>query len=381
MAENIVDTKKKEKKQKRRVDTPLLIVTFVLVVFGLIMMFSASYANAWYMFGDSYHYIKNQLLFAVIGIAAMLVISRINYHILHKFAWILYLVSVVLLVITLFMPPINNSKRWIILPGLPTFQPSELAKFAIILLFSHIASIKNEKMKEFKYGFLQPIIIMGVIAAIMLQQPHLSGTILILMVGSVLMLIAGTKFRWFGIAGAIAVPLGVAFIFFSDKMEYAMSRINMWIDPFQDRTGDGHQIIQSLLAIGSGGIMGLGLGNSRQKHLYVPEPQNDFIFSIICEELGFVGALFIIILFLVFVFRGFAVAMKAPDRFGALLTIGITCQIGIQAMLNIAVVSGTVPNTGISLPFFSQGGTSLAMLLAEVGVMLSVSRYSSIKKL
>ncbi len=381
MAENTIEVQHKEKKQKRRVDTPLLIVTFVLVVFGLIMMFSASYANAWYMFGDSYHYIKSQLPIAILGLVVMLVISRINYHVLHKFAWILYIVSIALLVVTLFMPPLNNSKRWIILPGVPNFQPSELAKFAIIALFSHIASIKNEKMKEFKYGFLQPIILMGVIAAIMLQQPHLSGTILIVMVGSVLMLIAGTRFRWFALVGAIAAPLGVAYIYFSEKLEYAMSRINMWIDPFQDRTGDGHQIIQSLLAIGSGGIMGLGLGNSRQKHLYVPEPQNDFIFSIICEELGFVGALFIIILFLVFIFRGFAVAMKAPDKFGALLAIGITCQIGIQAMLNIAVVSGTVPNTGISLPFFSQGGTSLAILLAEVGVLLSVSRYSSIKKL
>lgn len=381
MAENVQKTAKKPKKQVLRMDTPLLIVTLVLVVFGLIMMFSASYANAWYMFGDSYYYIKRQLIFAVIGLMAMLVISRINYHVLHKLAWIFYVVSIVLLIVTLFMPPINNSRRWIIIPGVTTFQPSELAKFAIILLFSHIASVKNEKMKEFKYGFLQPIILIGIIAAIMLQQTHLSGTILIILVGSVLMVIAGTKLRWFGIAGAIAVPLGVAFIFLSEKMEYAMSRINMWIDPFQDRTGDGHQIIQSLLAIGSGGIMGLGLGNSRQKHLYVPEPQNDFIFSIICEELGFVGALFIIILFLFFIFRGFAVAMKAPDKFGALLAIGITCQIGIQTFLNIAVVSGTIPNTGISLPFFSQGGTSLAMLLAEMGVLLSVSRFSSIKKL
>ncbi len=361
-------------------DTPLLVVTLILVVFGLIMMFSASFANAWYMFGDSYHYIKKQALFAVVGIVAMLVLSRINYHVYHKFAWLLYGASLLLLVVTLFMPPLNNSRRWIIIGGF-TLQPSEIAKFAIILLFAHIGSVKPEKMKEFKYGFLQPLILIGLVAIIMIKQPHLSGTILIGLVGMVLMFISGTKLRWFGLSAVIIIPAGAAYVLLSKKVDYALSRINMWIDPFQDPTDKGHQIIQSLLAIGSGGLMGLGLGNSRQKHLYVPEPQNDFIFSIICEELGYIGALFVIILFLVFIFRGFAIAMNAHDKFGALLAIGITTQIGLQAFLNIAVVSGTIPNTGISLPFFSQGGTSLAMLLAEVGVLLSVSRYSAIKKL
>ncbi len=371
--------KKTIKSDKPKSDTALLSVTIVLVVFGLIMMFSASYANALYMFGDSFHYIKKQVLYAALGVAAMLVISRINYRILHKFAWPLMAVSYILLVLTLFMPPINNARRWIVI-GSSTFQPSEIVKFAVIVLFAHFVAVKPEKMKDFKYGFLQPLLVLGAIAAVMLNQTHLSGTILICLVGVVMMFIGGTKPKWFALTALTAVPAGVAFVFLADKMDYAMERIEMWQNPFLDRTGAGHQTIQSLLAIGSGGLMGLGLGNSRQKHLYVPEPQNDFIFSIICEELGFIGALFVIALFIIFVYRGFSVAVHARDKFGAMLAIGITVQIGLQAMLNIAVVSNTVPNTGISLPFFSQGGTSLAMLLAQVGVLLSVSRYSSVSK-
>ncbi|MEA5050344.1 MAG: putative lipid II flippase FtsW [Oscillospiraceae bacterium] len=363
-----------------RMDASLVTVTLVLVVIGLIMMFSASYANAYYMYGDSFHFIKRQAVYAVLGIAAMFFFSNVNYHIYHRLAWPLMIASLVLLVLTLFMPELNGAKRWIIIGGF-TFQPSEIVKFAVIVLFAHFASTEPEKMKTFKYGFLRPLAILGVIAVIMLQQPHLSGTILICLVGCVLMFVGGTKARWFGVTAVTVLPLGVAFVYLADKMDYAMQRVQMWINPFQDPTGEGHQIIQSLLAIGSGGLMGLGLGNSRQKHLYVPEPQNDFIFSIICEELGFIGALFVILLFLVFIFRGFAVAMHARDKFGAMLAIGVTTQIGVQAFLNIAVVSGAIPNTGISLPFFSQGGTSLAMLLAEVGVLLSVSRYSMLKKL
>ncbi|MEG1985364.1 MAG: putative lipid II flippase FtsW [Oscillospiraceae bacterium] len=360
-------------------DRALLIVTLILVVFGLIMMLSASFANAYYMWGDSYHFIKNQAVYAVLGIVAMFVISNINYRILHKFAWPIFIVSYILLAITLFMPKLNGARRWIII-GTFTFQPSEIVKFAVIAVFAHMIATKPERMKEFKYGYIYPLMILGAIAAIMLNQTHLSGTILICLVGCVMMYVGGTRIKWFALTGVAVVPLGVAFIFLAEKMEYAITRIQIWQNPFLDRTGDGHQIIQSLLAIGSGGLMGLGLGNSRQKHLYVPEPQNDFIFSIICEELGFIGALLVIALFLVFIVRGFAIALNARDKFGAMLAIGITAQIGLQALLNIAVVSGTIPNTGISLPFFSQGGTSLAMLLAEVGVLLSVSRYSSVKK-
>lgn len=374
-----VKAKKEQGTPRPKPDSALTIVTLVLVIFGLIMMASASFANAYYMFGDSFHYIKTQAVYAVMGLVAMYIISHINYRIFHKFAWIIFAVSYVMLVVTLFMPPLNNARRWIIIGGF-TFQPSELVKFAVIILFSHWVSVHPERMKEFKYGFLYPLLVLGAIAAIMLQQTHLSGTILICLVGCVLMFIGGTRMKWFGLTAATVVPLGVAFVFLADKMDYAMERITIWLDPFVDRTGAGHQIIQSWLAIGSGGLMGLGLGNSRQKHLYVPEPQNDFIFSIICEELGFIGAVFIILLFVLFIFRGFAIAMKARDKFGALIAIGVTAQIGLQAMLNIAVVTGTIPNTGISLPFFSQGGSSLFVLLCEVGVLLSVSRYSSVMR-
>lgn len=370
---------KRIKSSKARPDPTLLIVTLVLTVFGLIMMFSASYANAIYYKKDGFFYIRGQIIWAVIGLAAMIAISFVNYRILHKFVWPLYIVSEILLVITLFMPPINDAKRWIIIGSL-TFQPSELSKFAIIALFAHLIAINPLKMKTFKYGFLMPMGLLGGIALITMQQTHLSATILIFLVGFIMMFLGGTKLRWFGISAGIVLPAGFAYIFFSDKMGYAMERITTWLDPFKDRTGAGHQTIQSLLAIGSGGLMGLGLGNSRQKHLYVPEPQNDFIFAIICEELGFIGAAFVIILFLIFIVRGFAIAMKARDKFGAMLAIGITVQIGLQALLNIAVVTNTVPNTGISLPFFSQGGTSLVMLLAQVGVLLSISRFSAVGK-
>lgn len=374
-------TTKKKKRIKlsvAQVDTPLLVVTLILVVFGLIMMFSAGFASALYMFGDSYRYISRQLIFAVIGIVAMFIVSFINIKFLHKWAWVIYGISEGLLAVTLFMPPINDARRWIVI-GSFTLQPSELSKVAIIILFAHIISANPLKMREFKYGFLMPILALGGVAGIMFFQPHMSGIIIILMIGLIMMFIGGTKLRWFGISAAIGVPAGIAAILATEKLDYVLTRLEMWIDPLKDRLGDGHQTYQSLLAIGSGGLMGLGLGNSRQKHLYVPEPQNDFIFAIICEELGLIGALFVIILFVFFVYRGLRIALNAKDKFSAMIAMGVTVHVGLQAFLNIAVVSNTIPNTGISLPFFSSGGTSLAILLAEVGLLLSISRYSNVK--
>lgn len=363
----------------QKMDTFLLVTVLLLVVFGLIMMFSASYANALYLFGDSYYFIKSQLRYAILGVVLMLIASRVSYKFYYKWAWPIMIVSYILLFLTLFMRPINGAKRWIIIGGF-TFQPSELVKFAVIALFAKLIADAPEKMKDFKYGFLLFMGILGAIALIMLQQTHLSGTILILLIGAVLMFVGGSKLRWFAIVGGLGVTGLAAYVLLSDKMEYAMSRIYTWIDPFQYTTDQGYQTVQSLLAIGSGGLMGLGLGNSRQKHLYVPEPQNDFVFSIICEELGFVGAVLVIILFMLFIIRGFAIALRARDRFSSLMAIGITSQIGVQAILNIAVVTNSVPNTGISLPFFSQGGTSLVILLVETGILLSISRTAATKK-
>lgn len=360
------------------VDAPLLSITIVLVVFGLIMMFSASYAYAYYHNNDSFYYIKDQAFYAVFGFIVMLIASRYDYRKLHKFAAPLYILTVILLVVTLFMPPINNARRWILLPGFQ-FQPSEIAKFSIILLFAHMISIGYDKMKNLVYGYIQFLIYTGIVAVIMLKQPHVSGTILIMSISFVILFIGGAKIKWFLITISVAVVGGGAFLKFSNKMEYALLRIEYWLKPFSDPQNLTYQTDQSLIAIGSGGLLGRGLGNSMQKHLYVPEPQNDFVFSIVCEELGFIGAVLLILLFLYFVVRGFSIALKAKDKFGALLAVGITAQIGLQALLNIAVVTNTVPNTGISLPFFSYGGTSLVMLLAEVGVLLSVSRYSKLE--
>jgi cell division protein FtsW len=296
----------------------------------------------------------------------------VDYHIFHKLAWPLLGISLVLLVVVLFMPEYNGCKRWLVLPGVGTLQPSEIAKFAVVLVFSHIISLNHDRMRSFAVGVLPFVLVLGVVAALMLLEPHLSGTLLILGIGAVLMFVGGTGLRWFVLAGVGgAAAIGAAVVVMPDLVPYAADRLRSWQDPFADPLGDGHQTIQSLYAIGSGGATGLGLGN---KHLFVPEPQNDFIFSIVCEELGFVGACAVVLLFVLLLWRGITIAAHAPDRFGALLVVGFTVQVALQAVLNVAVVTNTIPNTGISLPFFSSGGTSLMMLLGEMGIVLSVSR-------
>ena len=359
-------------------DLPFLVLILTLVAFGLVMLGSARWAVGLYRRGDAYAYLRPQLLFAAVGLAAMYAASRVDYHIYHKLAWPMLGLSLVLLVVVLFMPEYNGCKRWIVLPGLGTLQPSEIAKFSVVLVFSHIIALNQTRMAGFAVGVLPFAVILGVVAVLMLLEPHLSGTLLILAIGAVLMFVGGTGLRWFALAGAGGLTaLSLALILLPDLVPYATDRLASWLDPFADPLGDGHQTIQSLYAIGSGGVTGLGLGNSRQKHLYVPEPQNDFIFSILCEELGFVGALLVLLLFFLLLWRGMVIAVRAPDKFGALLVVGFVVQVCLQAVLNIAVVTNTIPNTGISLPFFSSGGTSLMMLLGEMGVVLSVSRQGS----
>ena len=358
-------------------DLPFLVLVLTLVGFGLVMLCSASSAVALYRRGDAFAYARPQLLYAALGIGAMWLASRVDYHIYHRFAWPLLALSLVLLVAVLFMPEYNGCKRWLVLPGLGTLQPSEIAKFAVVLVFSHIISLNHDRMGSFAVGVVPFVLVLGVVAVLMLLEPHLSGTLLILGIGAVLMFVGGTGLRWFVLAGAGgAAAIGAAILLMPDLVPYAASRLNSWLDPFADPLGDGHQTIQSLYAIGSGGAAGLGLG-SRQKHLFVPEPQNDFIFSILCEELGFIGACAVILLFSLLLWRGITLAAHAPDRFGALLVVGFVTQVAMQAVLNMAVVTNTIPNTGISLPFFSSGGTSLMMLLGEMGIVLSVSRGES----
>ena len=358
-------------------DVAFLAILLLLLCYGLLMLYSAGYAVALYRRGDAYAYIRPQLLFAALGVAAMYAASLVDYHIWHRLAWPLLGVSLVLLVIVLFMPEYNGCKRWIVLPGLGTLQPSEIAKFSVVLVFSHIISLNHDRMKTFSTGVLPFGLVLGAVAVLMLLEPHLSGTVLILGIGAVLMFVGGTGLRWFGIAAALGVgAVAAAVVLLPDLVPYAASRLASWQDPFADPLGEGHQTIQSLYAIASGGLVGLGLGNSRQKYLYVPEPQNDFIFSILCEELGFAGAALVILLFLALFLRGMSIAVRARDKFGALLVVGFVTQVILQAVLNIAVVTNTIPNTGISLPFFSSGGTSLMMLLGEMGIVLSVSRQA-----
>ncbi len=362
------------------IDKPFLVIVCTLVMFGLVMLFSASYATAYYRFkGDSFHFIGQQLVFAMLGIAVMMGVSFFDYHILHKFALPIMGITVVLLIVVLFMPELNYAKRWIFTP-IGTFQPSEVAKFAVIVLFAQIIAMNHERMKSFTYGVLPFLVILSVLALLLLAEPHVSGTVLLLGIGGLMMFVGGTGLGWFGLAiGGFGGAIGTALLLFPSLKDRIMGRVEHWLNPWLDPLGDGHQTIQSLYAIGSGGLTGLGIGNSKQKHLYLPEPQNDFIFSVVCEELGFIGALLVIALFIALLLRGVYIACHAKDKFGFMLVVGITIQVTLQAVFNVAVVTNTIPNTGISLPFFSYGGTSLLMLLGEMGVVLSVSRQSSIE--
>lgn len=373
-------------------DMPLFIFIMVLLAIGLVMLFSASFAYSYYNEGgNSYYYIQRQGLFAVAGVIAMLFISTFDYHRFHGLAYLIYGVSLILLAIVLackflsnyvnvywLCMPQDDAFRWITL-GVQ-FQPSEIAKFGLIAALSHYISRHTDEMQNFRVGILIPMAIVALPAALIFPEPHLSGTIIVLGLGIALMFIGGAKARWFVIGGSALVVL-IAF-YVMTKGGYQMNRVNVWLDPFNPELDpwDAWQTRQSLFAIGSGGLLGVGLGQSRQKYLYLPEPQNDFIFAIVCEELGLVGALVVIILFSLLIWRGMYVSLHAKDRFGMLLGLGISLQVGIQAVLNICVVTNTVPNTGISLPFFSSGGTSLLMLLGEMGILLNISRSANVEK-
>ena len=367
------------------IDIVFLLLVLVLLVLGLLALFSASFVFAYFNFGSSYFFISRQLGFAAAGVVAMLLISTIDYRILRPFAWLIFVLTVAMLLWSLTFPH-EGARRWINL-GVTTLQPSEIAKFAVVVLFAHL-SLKNEKYlsskrvgikKNITRGILPFLFVLIAFILPMYFQPHLSGMILIFSIGLVMMLVGGVDLKWFVLAGALAV-LGVILIITTGLIGYAEARLISWLEPESDPRGAGFQILQSLYAIGSGGMMGRGVGASTQKYLYLPEPQNDFIFAIVSEEVGFVGATIIILLFALLVWRGFVIALRCKDLFGALLAIGFTAQVGLQTILNIAVVTNTVPNTGISLPFFSYGGTALMMLLGQMGLVLSISRRSMVEK-
>ena len=362
---------------KGPIDLPFCLLVLLLTAIGLVMLLSASFPSAYYETDgqNPMFYFVRQGIFAIMGIAAMFLIGKINYQRFRGVAKLMLYLAIFLLVLVI-IPGIgltrNNATRWLGFGDLFTFQPSEIAKMAVVIYFSDSISRKKDKMRTTRYGILPYLLILGVLAVLMLLEPHLSGTVLILGTGAVLMLVGGIHWAWVG--AAISAVGAVAGLMITGVITYGQSRIAMWQNPFIDPRGEGYQLSQSLISIGSGGLLGVGLGKSRQKFLYLPEEHNDFIFAIICEELGLIGATLIMLLFAALILRGYWIALHARDRFGSLLVVGVTTLIAMQTFLNIGVVTGLLPTTGISLPFFSYGGTALSIQLAEMGIVLSVSR-------
>ena len=391
--EEQIQLKRAQKREQRRkereaweaargpLDLPFLLLVLVLLGIGMIMMMSASFPSA-QAEGDAFSYIKRQSIFAALGIFAMLWIGKINYQRFRGAANIAIIVSVILLILVI-IPGIgitrNHATRWLGLPiaGLDlTFQPTEVAKLGIIVFFAASIAKKRDRMLTFRDGIFPYLAILVGMAFLVILEPHMSGAILLLGIGAVMMIVGGI--HWLYVAAAAGVgTLGVYVLLFTDLMEkigYNSHRITTWRDPFWDPLEKSYQMAQSFITIGSGGLLGVGLGKSRQKFMFLPEEHNDFIFAVVCEELGLVGATLIMVLFALLIIRGYWLAIHARDRFGSLLIVGVITQIALQTFLNIAVVSGLIPATGISLPFFSYGGTALAIQLAEMGIVLSVSR-------
>lgn len=367
------------------INVSFFVLVIVLLTIGLVMMFSASYASAYYNTKnhDSLYYIKRQGIFAIVGVAIMILVSKINYNKIRQFTYWIAIFALICLVVVFAFPKVNGTHRWINL-GITTFQPSEIAKLALILVLAHLMARYPSRMNSLGFCAILVAIIMGTAGLVVLEN-HVSGFVLIAIIGFSMLFAGGvggkhTGYVLLAIVGFAILLVVVMVIAYKMDVSFVKDRIDAWIDKSYDPSDGRWQINNSLYAIGSGGFLGSGLGQSMQKYLYVSEPQNDFVFAIVCEELGFVGAVIIIVLFALLVYHGFMIALKAQNRYGSYLTMGICFQIGIQTVLNIAVVTDSVPNTGISLPFFSYGGTSILMLLAEMGLVLSVSRTADIEK-
>ena len=373
------------------IDMPFLMLTLLLVGLGLVMLLSASYASAYYKGLSPAYYFWRQAAFAVAGFPAMYFLSRFDYQQWRALS-IGVLVAALVLLVAVHIPGlgvrVNGALRWINLFGLQ-FQPSEIAKLGVILFFASRLSKRQEGIRSpyrgkgltgyalnklHNIGFMELLpygIVLVVIIVLLARQPHMSAIILILIIAAALLFAAGVNVGWFVLAGTLVGGVLLLMIFTTD---YMTTRMVTWVDPWSDPRGAGYQVTQSLMAIGSGGSLGLGLGNSRQKFLYLPEEHNDFIFSIVSEELGFIGAGLILVLFALLIIRGYWIALHARDRFGSLLVVGITTLLAFQTFLNVGVVTGLTPPTGISLPFFSYGGTALLIQMAEMGIILAVSR-------
>ncbi|MDD7184936.1 MAG: putative peptidoglycan glycosyltransferase FtsW [Ruminococcus sp.] len=373
-------------------DTSFLFFVYVMILLGtgLVMMSSASYAWAFSQTGDGLFYAKAQAKNIAIGLVAMIFFTGFDYHNFKKMrfrkrknsvptAIMFYLLGLILLVLVFFIGVDEGgsmgAKRWIIIAGV-NFQPSEVAKFTLIIFLAYMIELHHDKMKNFFNGIVVNMLFIGIYAVLIYKEPHVSGTILICIIGVSMIFCGDSSLKQiFSIAGVVAVIGGIViYTQAQDPDSYLSIRFKSWQDPFADVLNDTWQTSNSLIAIGSGGLFGLGFGNSRQKYLYLPESQSDFVFSIVCEELGFVGAFAIILVFVLLIIEGYSIAARCQDKFGCLVAVGITTQIAIQAIFNFCVVSNLVPNTGISLPFFSYGGTAIVMQLMEMGIMLNISR-------
>lgn len=369
-------------------DIPFFGLTMVILAIGLVMLFSSSYAYSYYKYDNSYHYFFRQLIFAAVGIVIMLIISKMNYKVFKAITPILFGITIALLIIVLFYHTNVATdegeafKRYIKIPGIKlTFQPSDIAKFTLVITLASYITKNTKKMNRIKEGFIFPILIVGLFVGLVGLENHLSGVILLFTIGVAVMFAGGSNKTMF-IIGIAVVVAGVILVFARPDVmpNYVQEKMTAWLDKDFEPLGARWQTNNSLYAIGSGGFFGTGLGGSKQKYMYVSEPQNDFIFSIVCEELGFFGAAVIICLFAALVIRGIIIALRCNDRFASLTVIGIVTQIGAQVAFNVLVVTDSIPNTGIALPFFSYGGTALVMLLAEIGVVLSISRKSNQKR-
>lgn len=371
LANNKTKNKKFSSFLESPIDYTLLITVLLLLALGLIMVLSASSPTSLSESGNSYKYFIKQSIFAVAGIICMYMISKIDYRFYRKLYKPSYILSIILFILVLIIgKKINGARRWIYVTETLSFQPSELVKFLMIIFYAGILTKNRKELGNFFKGWVKHLAFLIPIIALLLLQPHLSASIVIIGICVVMMIMAGCKPMQMIIPGLVlGIPTLIGIIILEP---YRLSRVTTFVNPWSDELGKGWQVIQSLYAIGSGGLFGAGLGQSKQKYLYLPEPQNDFIFSVLAEELGFIGCVFVIVLFAIFIWRGILIAMKAPDMFGGLVAIGITSLVAIQVIINIAVVTSSMPATGMPLPFFSYGGTALFILLCE---MRSIIKY------
>lgn len=364
--------KKKPIRRMGEIDYGIFYVIILLLAIGVVMVYSASSYFAMYKNSNSAHYFIRQSIFAILGIIAMTFMMAYDYHKLKKFINILLGVTFIALCAVFAFPGVNGAQRWIQLGPL-SFQPSELAKYVIVLYMAISLDKHGEKVKNLFHGPIKHLAFAAVFAAVILAEPNMSIASVIMIVTFIMLFVSGMQYKHIFGFGAMGIVGAVGLIL---SAPYRLKRATNFLNPWEDAAGAGYQLIQSFYALGSGGITGLGLGQSRQKTLYMPEPHNDFIFAIIGEELGLIGCLTIMVLFAIFIWRGIKIAMNAPDTFGMLLAIGITSIIAVQAIINIAVVTGSMPVTGVPLPFISSGGTSLSINLIGMGVLLNISRQS-----